>query len=82
MSTNPAPSFPHLPKPPPQAPGAAAVTVTASDPITDPRAPWLPPPPATACDGRDPSCLGTALKSEDESVKGRASCSHPGAPAL
>lgn len=35
----PGPAFLHLPKPPPQAFAAAAVTIIASDPITDPRAP-------------------------------------------
>lgn len=47
----------HQLKPPPQAP-ATAVTIMASDTITDPGPP-SPPPPSSPQEGRDPSFLGT-----------------------
>lgn len=53
----------HQLKPPPQAP-VTAVTIMASDTITDPGLP-SPPPPSSPQEGRDPSFLGTWKQSSN-----------------
>lgn len=75
----PGPALRHLPTSPPQAPGAA-VTITGLRSGYRPQSPLLLLP-VRRMEGRAPSGLGTALKAEDQTAQGTASCRHRRAPA-